>query len=208
METDYEEVDYEEVFDTGIQPYDFNKQGRRTKCTPDIIKEIGVRIARDGSTAKEAALLAGISESIYYRWLKRGRKEHMRLEAQEIETEEGKRESANPVELPYLQLFGVVSKAIPLRKALLVKRIRKAGEDPRNWTANAWLLERMHPDEFGRKTRLEIAKVPWQEEVIEVIRQGISFDIVAEKIGDGQARELFERAGVEVSGSRAGGEAN
>ena len=196
------DVDYEELFKVAVIPYDFHRAGRPTKCTAEIIEEIGVRIARDGSTQKEAALLAGISESVFYRWMTRGRKERIRLEKLGVEDDE--KELANPDELPFLELFEVVIRAIPLRKALLVERIRKAGQDPRNWTANAWLLERLHPDEFGRKTRLEIIRVPWEEEVIELIKSGIEFNLVATKVGDGQARELFERAGVEVPGTRTG----
>lgn len=197
--------EYENVFNVSLQPYDFGRHGRRTKCTPEIIRKIAIMIA-NGSTAKEAALLAGISESVFYRWIKRGRKERIRLE--ELGIEDDDKSEADMNELPYLELFEAVNTAIPLRKAILVERIRKAGEDSRNWTANAWLLERLHPDEFGRKTRLEITKVPWQEEVVEVIRQGVSFELVAEKIGDGQARELFERAGVEVPRGRASSESN
>ncbi len=194
-----EDVDYEEIFEVDVIPYDFGRSGRRTKCTAEVIQEIAVRIARDGSTQKDAALLSGISESVFYRWMARGRKERLRLEGLGVENFE--KDLADSVELPFLELFEVVGKAIPLRKALLVERIRNAGKDPRNWTANAWLLERLHPDEFGRKTRLEISRVPWREEVIGLIKQGITFETVAAKVGDGEARELFERAGVRVPGS-------
>ncbi len=196
-----ENVDYEGLFEIAVIPYDFHRAGRRTKCTVEVIQEIGIRIARDGSTQKEAALLTGISESVFYRWMTRGRKERIRLEGLGVEKDDKGR--ANPDELPYLELFEVVIRAIPLRKALLVERIRKAGQDPRNWTANAWLLERLHPDEFGRKTRLEISRVPWREEVVDLIKQGMTYETIAASVGDAKARELFERAGVEVSGSRA-----
>jgi hypothetical protein len=31
-----------------------------------------------------------------------------------------------------------------------------AESDPKNWTAAAWQLERMHPDQFGRRERVEV----------------------------------------------------
>ncbi len=196
-----ENADYEEMFNVGVIPYNFHRSGRRTKCTAEVIQEIAVRIARDGSTQKDAALLSGISESVFYRWMARGRKEKARLEALGIEDEDDEKDRADFEELPFLELFDTINRAIPLRKALLVELIRKAGQDPRNWTALAWLLERLHPDEFGRKTRIEISKVPWREEVIDLIKSGIKYETVAAKVGDGEARELFERAGVEVPGN-------
>lgn len=195
----------EEEFELSVIPFDFGKRGRRTKCTPEVIQEIAVRIARDGCTYTDAAKLSGISVITFHRWMKRGRVEQERLGLLGYDSEDV--EFINVVELPYLNFFETIDKAIPLRKALLVSRIRDAGADPRNWTANAWLLERMHPDEFGRKTRLDIKQIDWRDEVIELIKQGVEFEIVADKVGENEAKQLFERAGVEVSGNGASGEA-
>ncbi len=188
----------EETFQVDIIPFDFNRRGRRTLCTPEIIEAIAKYIA-EGSTQKDAAILAGVSESVFYRWMTRGRKELARLEALGID--EIDREFITPEELPFLELFEMVNKATPFRKAALLDRIQLAAKDPRNWTAAAWLLERLHPDEFGRKTRLEITRVPWREEVIGLIKQGVTYETVAAKVGDAEAREIFERAGVESPGS-------
>lgn len=188
----------EGTFQVEIIPFDFKRRGRRTLCTPEIIEEIAKRIA-EGSTQKDAAILSGVSESVFYRWMTRGRKELTRLEALGVDGID--REFVTPEELPFLELFEMVNRAIPFRKATLLEKIQFASLDPRNWTAAAWLLERLHPDEFGRKTRLEISRVPWREEVIDLIKQGIKYEIIATKVGDAEARELFERAGVSVSGS-------
>jgi hypothetical protein len=37
-----------------------------------------------------------------------------------------------------------------------VSNIARASIDPKNWTASAWWLERRHPDDFGRRDRLEV----------------------------------------------------
>ncbi len=190
----------EETFQVDIIPFDYSRRGRRTLCTPEIIEEIAKRIA-EGSTQKDAAILSGVSESVFYRWMTRGRRELARLEALGVDGLD--REFAVPEEVAFLELFEMVNRATPFRKAALLEKIQYAAQDPRNWTAAAWLLERLHPDEYGRKTRIEISKVPWREEVIDLIKQGIKYETVAAKVGDGEARELFERAGIEVPGSGA-----
>lgn len=198
--TDIAEENQEETFQVDIIPFDHNRRGRRTLCTPEIIQEIAQRIA-EGSTQKDAAILSGVSESIFYRWITRGRKELARLEALGVDGID--REFVVPEELPFLELFEMVNRAIPFRKATLLEKIQFAAQDPRNWTAAAWMLERLHPDEFGRKTRLEISRVPWREEVIDLIKQGFNYEAIAAKVGDAEARELFERAGVSIPGSGA-----
>lgn len=195
-------------FEVGLFPYVYEKHGRRTKCTEEVVRQIFVHIARDGATAKDAIAMAGIGEPAYYKWMRRGRKERDRLVSLGVEGDYKDSELVDPNELPYLVLLEAVDKAIPMRKAILVQRIRTAGKDPRNWTANAWLLERLHPEEFGRKTRLDVRQVDWRDEVVELIKQGVEFGLVAEKIGEEHARQLFERAGVEVPGVGAGGESN
>lgn len=192
-------------FELSVIPFDFGKKGRRTKCTPELIQEVAVRIARDGCTYLDAAKLSGISPASFQIWMRRGRKEQARLIALGLDSSD--EDAVDAYELPFLEFFETIDKAIPLRKTLLVERIRNAGKDPRNWTANAWLLERLHPDEFGRKTRLEIKQIDWREEVIELIQHGVPFDLVVEKIGEDEARQLFERAGVEIPGIGASGEA-
>ncbi len=194
-------------FKLEVQEFDYNyhRTGPRTKCTPELIEEIATRIAYQGSSYMDACKLAGIHEATFYDWLRRGRVERARLHKLGVEVKGDGADKALPEELPYLTFFEMVEKAVPARKALLVGRIAEAGKDPRNWTANAWLLERMHPDEFGRKTRLEIKQIDWREEVVDAIKQGAEFDIVVEKIGERQARELFERARVEVPGDGASG---
>jgi transposase len=45
---------------------------------------------------------------------------------------------------------------------VLLANIRQAAQDPKNWTAAAWMLERRHPEEYGRpEARLGV--VPTEE---------------------------------------------
>ncbi len=93
-----------------------------------------------------------------------------------------------------------------MRKAIYIGRIEEAGRDPRNWTAVAWLLERLHPDEFGRKTKFEVKHIDWRDEIIEGIKSGLDYETIAETLGDEETERLYERAGVDIPGVGEGGE--
>lgn len=54
--------------------------------------------------------------------------------------------------------------------------IARATNDPKNWTAAAWWLERRHPNEFGRRDRVEV-KV--NVETIAARVAGDDFDVEA-----------------------------
>ena len=41
-------------------------------------------------------------------------------------------------------------------EAAYTKLVANAAADPKNWTAAAWWLERRHPDQFGRRDRLDV----------------------------------------------------
>lgn len=195
------EEEAKKLFDEIIPfEYNYHKTGRRTKCTAEITLKIATLIAR-GSSARDASVLAGIASCTYQKWRNRGRKELTRL--QELGVEDDDVSLADVDEVPYLVFFHATEKAIPIRKALYLGRIERAGRDPRNWKAIAWLLERLHPDEYGRSTRLEIRQIDWRIEVIEGIRDGLEFEVIARKIGDEETRTLFERAGMEVPGDGA-----
>ena len=81
-----------------------------------------------GMTRRAAAAFAGFSKSTFYRM----------LEADDgtlgtaIENAEGKAEAA------------------------YTKLVADAAVNPKNWTAAAWWLERRHPDDFGRRDRIDV----------------------------------------------------
>lgn len=107
--------------------------GRPTKLTPAIQAKVCDAI-RSGNFRETAATFAGIDRSTLHRWLKRG---------------ETKRRGA-------CHDFAVaVGKALADSEALLVARIAKAASEG-TWQASAWLLERRHPERWGRRERHEI----------------------------------------------------
>lgn len=105
----------------------------KTKLTPDIQKKIGDNITL-GMPLKFAAEATGITEVTFYNWLKRGENES---KGKFFEFAE--------------HIKACKAKAVQLH----LKLITKAATDG-NWQASAWILERRHPEEFGRKDRLKL----------------------------------------------------
>lgn len=169
-----------------IKPF---RAGRKTKCTPEIIDLISRMIAT-GLSTRDACKIAQIDHGTFYNWQRRGRKEYERLEQMSYDWEES---DILATEAIYMLFFHAIKKAIPIRKLTLIKKIRLADQ----WQSSAWLLERLHPDEFGKKTTIEMHT--WQSEAIDLIRQNmITFEAVKNELGRTEAIRLFERAGAEI----------
>jgi hypothetical protein len=106
------------------------QRGRSTKLTPAVQKVIVDGIAA-GVPRKFAAMRAGIDESTFHFWVRKGRR--------------AKRG-------PHFQFFQSVKKAEADAIARNVALVQKAAS--KSWQASAWWLERRHPEEFGRKDNL------------------------------------------------------
>ena len=104
--------------------------GRRTKLT-DAVQEKVCEYIRQGLTYEVAARAAGISESTFYRWRERG-------------------ESARSGR--YREFWEALKRAEAVAELRLVQRVHAASKD--TWQAAAWILERRHPDRWGRKDRM------------------------------------------------------
>ena len=114
----------------------------------DRVKNVLMAV-RKGHSTTMAAQAGGISRRTLYDWREKG-EEVRRLM------------SDNPEELPltpyddaYLDFIKKWDKAEYERKEELVRRIDKAGEE--KWQANAWLLERLHPEEFSNKKHVTVS---------------------------------------------------
>lgn len=105
----------------------------KSKLTPELQKEIGNNI-KLGMPLKFAAEAAGISEKTFYIWMEKGENE-----------EKGKFHDF------FIYCNNCKSTAVKLHLTL----ITKAAKDG-NWQASAWILERRHPEEFGRKDKLDM----------------------------------------------------
>jgi hypothetical protein len=173
--------------------------GRKTKCTPELTELIARIIAEGALSTKDACALIGLPEATFYSWQKRGIAEVKRLNDAYGDTWD--ETDVLQDELPFFRFAYAVKRAVPYRKLELLQRIKKAGEDSRNWTANAWLLERIHTNEFGRHTRVEM--VDWRADVVKlIIERKIEFEELQNELGYDESEKLFIRAGVPVPASR------
>lgn len=102
------------------------------KLTPDIHKKIVLAI-RSGSYMETAAAFAGVSKNTLYHWLK-----------------VGERSSSGPERKFRDDVHLALAAAEVNCTALIGKAALK------NWTAAAWMLERRHPERWGRQDRAMI----------------------------------------------------
>ncbi len=196
--------------------------GRRTICTPEITKAVADNIVL-GLSNKDACANAGISETAFYDWLRRGREELERVA-------QSPRRGIRKREKPFTEFAESIKKAVPRRKQILVGRIQQAargGDEYKEtfrkykqnregkptlveervtvktrspeWQAAAWLLERLHYDEFGRRQRVDV--YDWRSEVQAMLDSGsVTPEDVREALGDDLARDFFESAGLDFAG--------
>ena len=83
---------------------------------------------RLGMTRRAAAAAAGYSKSTFYRM---------------IEHDDGTLRTA-------------IENAEGEAEATYSALVAKAAAEPKNWTAAAWWLERRHPDDYGRRDRVDV----------------------------------------------------
>jgi hypothetical protein len=81
-----------------------------------------------------ASAAAGIHYQTVRTWLKRGKSEESGI---------------------YADFFVAFTRAKAIAEKRLVKTVLTAG--PEDWKAAAWLLERRHPDRYGKTTRTELS---------------------------------------------------
>lgn len=105
----------------------------KPKLTPELQKKIGDNITL-GMPLKFAAEAVGVPERTFYYWMERGEKE-----------DKGQYHDF------FIYCNNCKSRAVQLH----LKLITKAATDGA-WQASAWILERRHPEEFGRKDKLEL----------------------------------------------------
>lgn len=106
--------------------------------TPERAQEI-IKHLSEGQNRATAALLGGVSDACLRYWFAWG---------------EGRVSGREPVG-PREQYVAFVAEAKKAERAAIkvaVDAIRKAGE--KNWCAFAWVLERMHPEQFADNRKL------------------------------------------------------
>lgn len=99
------------------------------KMLLDMSKYIG-----EGYNIQDTCTLLGIGVSTYYSWI-----------------EDADNDIAIGKHSIKVEMLEVIKKAEINYIHQLQENIRIAGFDPSKWQANAWLLERKRPEEFGQK---------------------------------------------------------
>lgn len=108
--------------------------GRKTKLTAEVQSKF-LRAIRAGNWIETCCDYVGINPDTYYEWMKRGEK-----------TGDG-----NAI---YREFRAAVLEARASAEIESVARIRVSGQKG-DWKADAWYLERSHPERWG-KQRVEV----------------------------------------------------
>jgi hypothetical protein len=108
-------------------------RGRPLLLTPELQRRLCGSV-RTGVPMSTSCQLVGVDYSTVRRWLGLGKKEN---------------------EGVFHDFYLAFTRAKAVAERRLVKTIVTAG--PEDWKAAAWLLERRHPDKYGKTTRTEIS---------------------------------------------------
>ena len=150
---------------------------RPTMCSEASIDTILTGI-RQGLSYKDASTLAGISETTIYNWKRLGRN---------AQTREDNNKSLTYNDQMYLKFIHALNKAEVQQKQDALMKINEAAKDKKHWHAAAWLLERKHPDEFGRRNRVEIHD--WRKEA-----KSVDVDAILKEVADKLEQKLLQGA--------------
>ena len=108
--------------------------GRPSKLTPALQENI-CKIVADGNYMITACQAVGIDKSTYLRWLERG--------AKEIDNDGG----------IYCDFLYAIKKAEATAEQALLSVIKEKAINGKEWLPAMTILERRHPDRWGRKDR-------------------------------------------------------
>lgn len=118
--------------------------GRKTKLTTEVIGNIANWL-KLGYYQEDAAVMAGIGESTFYKWMKEARA-----------LDEGEKEPVDDNDELLIELIEAVKKARAESEGAHIRNIRRASDNG-IWQASAWFLERSHPKKWGRRSALELS---------------------------------------------------
>lgn len=118
-----------------------------------------------GHSTTMAAQAAGVSRRTIYAWLDKGK------QIRELKEYFPEQLPLTPFDKDYLWFISGWEKAELKRKAELLKRISDAGGDGK-WQADAWLLERLHPDEFSTRRELKVSSDNRNQDAAFTIQMG------------------------------------
>lgn len=104
---------------------------------------------RAGATYHHAAQAAGVSSNTFHDWLSKGRAERERLDEGREPDEQQAQYVALLTDVESAGAQGVIVHLGHINTAARGTALRGP-----QWRASAWLLERRHPDDFGRRVEV------------------------------------------------------
>ncbi len=123
--------------------------------TLKLDEELQATICRhiaEGHAVREACRLCGIGKSTLYRWLETARAD-----------EEAGRQTV------FTEFAEAVATAEAELEGSALEKIRAAAENPKNWTASAWLLERRFPERWSLRNRLQVTGADGEPVQIKIV---------------------------------------
>ena len=135
---------------------------RPSKLTDEVQENI-CNWLKLGYYQEDAAIMAGISPSTYYEWMKKGDSERIALESGEdaLALPEhplpAPEDDAQEIQVVYrfMEFSEAVKKARAEAEGAHIRNIRKAADNG-VWQASAWFLERSHPKKWGKRSQLDV----------------------------------------------------
>lgn len=138
---------------------------------PYRLAEVGQRIVdavQIGATYKLAAKYAGVNLQQFYIWIKRAEQIILRIERDRISDSEPMVDEADMV---YLEFYMRLQEAEGKAAYSWLQAINDAATVENKWQAAAWLLERRHPEDYGKKSAVhqhhtsvkEVTVEEWQK---------------------------------------------
>lgn len=109
--------------------------GRPTKWTPEIRAKIVANVSACGFR-NYAAVASGVSKSLLNEWIAKGSEPNLVAE--------------------FVEFVAELEQAEAEFKLRHIRRIADASTDPKLWKASEALLERLDPDGFGRRDRVDV----------------------------------------------------
>lgn len=124
-----------------------SKPGAAKKLTPERKEKI-LELLRAGNYIETTAKACGLCSMSIHRWIRSGREISERIEENKQDPK-----TLNKTDKWYLAFYYDVVQAQAEAETSLVATIKTAAKD--NWVAAMTMLERKHPEHWGRRDKIE-----------------------------------------------------
>jgi len=134
--------------------------GRKSKISPNLIEDV-CNWLKLGYYQEDAAVMAGISPSTFYEWMKKGDEMDDNIEEDKAlpSPDSSLPATQEAVEIEVVNMYSEFSEAVKRARAEAegahIRNIRRAADNG-SWQASAWWLERSFPKKWGKRSAIEI----------------------------------------------------